>query len=157
MPSTSISACQGVSRNQPASRGRLSTRSPIATPGTMLGTPEPPCGGAGRRGMPVVSGHPEERRGSILRVLPRFWACFSPVWVVFGVGAIGGIVQRLAAQSGRKVWKNWEKTCQAKSRKCLKLQIFAVRPFVAAHTTGTSARLQSFSGNSLCKQLFFYN
>jgi hypothetical protein len=40
--------------------------------------------------LPVVSGHPEERRGSILGVLPRFWGCFSPIWVVFGVGAIGG-------------------------------------------------------------------
>jgi hypothetical protein len=36
----------------------------------------------------------------------------DPVWVVFGVGAIGVIVQRLAAQGGRKVCKNCEKTCR---------------------------------------------
>ena len=41
----------------------------------------------------------------------RFWACFSTVRVVFGLG-VGGDSPRLAAQSGRKAWKNWEKTCR---------------------------------------------
>jgi hypothetical protein len=39
--------------------------------------------------LPVVSGHPEERRDPILGVYPWFWACFSTVWVVFNLGARG--------------------------------------------------------------------
>jgi hypothetical protein len=66
-----------------------------------------------------------ERRGSILRVLPRFWGMFFAGLGCFWRGRPRRMVQRLAAQSGRKVWKNREKTCKlnpedASGSKCLR-------------------------------------
>ena len=46
--------------------------------------------------------------GGFTTVLGMFFADFGCFWR----GRHRGIVQRLAAQSGRKVWKNWEKTCR---------------------------------------------
>ena len=58
----------------------------------------------------------------------------------------------------------WEKSVeelgenvQAKSRRCFRFQIFCRKTFRSCSYDGASARLQSCSGNSLCKQLFFYN
>jgi len=57
--------------------------------------------------LPVVSGHPEERRDPILGVLPMVLGMFFNGSGCFWPWRQRGIVQWLAAQSGRKVWKNW--------------------------------------------------
>jgi hypothetical protein len=79
----------------------------------------------------------EECRDSIFGVLPRFWACFSTVRVVFSLGAMGRDSPKAGSTKWEKSVDDLGENVQAKSLRYLRFRIFIVRLFVTTYTDGT--------------------
>ena len=89
--------------------------------------------------LPVVSGHPEERRGSILGVYHGFGHVFRR-FGLFLAWAPSGDSPKAGSTKWEKSVEELGENVQAKSRRCFRFRIFAVRPFVAAHTAEPVSR-----------------
>ena len=108
--------------------------------------------------LPVVSGHPEERRGLILEVYHGFGHVFRR-FALFLAWAPSGIVQMAGSTNWQhKVEESAEElgeSVQAKSRRYFRFQIFAVRHFVAAHSTELVPDCRAFRGILSASSSFF--